>query len=248
MNTEADPAPAGEQTVDQLAHEAGLPVSTVRMYQSKRLLPPPVKRGRVGFYGEEHRARLRAIASLQERGFSLAAIREVFDSWESGRTVSHLIDLSEIAPGLTRQNVRLTMSELAEQFDGVPLLQADILRGVELGILSLDGTDVVVRNAALADLGPTAVRLGLPVSDILDQYEVLHGELDAIAGRFRDLFDEYIWQPFVDEGMPEDRALELASEVSRMAQLATSVVVTELADRFASFAQDYVERASNGAS
>ena len=63
--------------VDELAHAAGLVVSTVRLYQSRGLLPPPTKRGRVGWYGPDHLARLRLIADLQERGFSLAAIREL---------------------------------------------------------------------------------------------------------------------------------------------------------------------------
>ena len=54
-------------TIDQLAHEAGIPTSTVRLYQNRGLLPAPLREGRVGFYNTGHRDRLRLIAHLQER-------------------------------------------------------------------------------------------------------------------------------------------------------------------------------------
>ena len=56
-------------TIYQLAHEAGIPTSTVRCYQNRGLLPPSRRRGRMGYYNAEHRDRLRLIAHLQERGF-----------------------------------------------------------------------------------------------------------------------------------------------------------------------------------
>lgn len=242
---ESDLDPHREQTIDELAHETGLPVSTVRMYQNKRLLPAPVRRGRVGYYGANHRTRLRAIASLQERGFSLAAIREVFESWESGRTVGHLIDMADLAPELTRTPLRMSMPELLERWEGIPISQDDVLRGVELGLITVDGSEVVLRNAAFADMGPNAARLGIPVSAILDQYELLSAELDEITRRFQGLFEETIWEPFVAAGMPEDQALALTNDVAKLAELATSVVVTELAERFSRLADEYVARAEN---
>ena len=45
-------------TIDQIAQHAGIPVSTVRLYQNKGLLPPPERRGRVGYYDAGHRGRL----------------------------------------------------------------------------------------------------------------------------------------------------------------------------------------------
>ena len=56
-------------TIYQLAHEAGIPTSTVRRYQNRGLLPPSRRRGRMGYYNAEHRDRLRLIAHLRERGF-----------------------------------------------------------------------------------------------------------------------------------------------------------------------------------
>jgi len=56
-------------TIDDLARSAGLPVRTIREYQTMRLLPPPDRRGRVGIYGTEHVQRLNLIGRLQRRGY-----------------------------------------------------------------------------------------------------------------------------------------------------------------------------------
>ena len=72
-------------TVDDLARQAGTVSSTVRLYQSRGLLPPPTRAGRMAFYGPGHLARMRLIGQLQERGFSLAAW---VVSWRAPRTAA----------------------------------------------------------------------------------------------------------------------------------------------------------------
>jgi DNA-binding transcriptional MerR regulator len=66
--------------IDELAHEAGLTVDTIRYYQREGLLPPAVRSGRVKLYGREHLERLQRIRELQARRFSLAAIRALLDN------------------------------------------------------------------------------------------------------------------------------------------------------------------------
>jgi len=77
-NGAANDTAAGGRTysIDQLAAAAGVPSRTVRLYQSEGLLPPPVRRGRVGVYDDAHLERLRVIAQLQDRGLRLRAIRD----------------------------------------------------------------------------------------------------------------------------------------------------------------------------
>src|ERR1700736_5022968 len=80
-------AVAEELTIDELAQLMGLPSSTIRLYRTKGLLPPPQRRGRSAFYGPGHVARVDLIGRLQERGFSLAAIAELVQQWEEGRSL-----------------------------------------------------------------------------------------------------------------------------------------------------------------
>ena len=242
-----DAAPAsGEQidmTIDEIAHYAAIPASTVRLYQNKGLLPPPERRGRVGYYNSGHRDRLRLIANLQERGFSLAAIKEALESWNAGRSLDHMLGIGDIAPGLQRSPLRLSPLQLAHRFEGVGLTPADIQRAVEVGLVELDGADVLVSNEAFADIGPAVAKLGVPVAEILDEYEMLRDAVGEIADRFRAVFERRLWGPFVDKGMPVDELPTLAANVGQLAELATSVVTTELHDRFAAFAAEYLDQA-----
>jgi DNA-binding transcriptional MerR regulator len=229
-------------TIDDLAREANLPSSTIRLYQNRGLLPAPQRRGRVGYYGQPHLDRLRLIAHLQERGFSLAAIKEALDAWESGQSIGQLLDVGDIAPGLARQPLRLSPDELADRFAGVELTQADLVRAAEMGLVQIDGADVLVANPAFADLGPAIARLGIPVSEILDEHQALRDALTVVAERFQAVFERHVWTRFVEAGMPADEVPRLAGDVSQLTDLATSVVVNELRDQFAALATSYLER------
>ncbi len=78
-------------TIDELALVAGVPTRTIRQYQTLGLLSPPSRVGRVGRYDLSHRERLRAIGRLQERGYSLAGMRDLFDAWDTGRELRAVI-------------------------------------------------------------------------------------------------------------------------------------------------------------
>ncbi|MGH9025419.1 MAG: MerR family transcriptional regulator [Acidimicrobiia bacterium] len=65
--------------IDDLAHESGVTVDTIRYYQRQGLLPPAVRSGRVKLYGREHLEQLHRIRDLRARRFSLAAIRALLD-------------------------------------------------------------------------------------------------------------------------------------------------------------------------
>jgi DNA-binding transcriptional MerR regulator len=71
-----DSAAARVYTIDELAAATGVPSRTVRHYQWVGALPRPIRKGRIGLYGEEHLQRLRLIAQLQDRGLHLRAIRD----------------------------------------------------------------------------------------------------------------------------------------------------------------------------
>jgi DNA-binding transcriptional MerR regulator len=71
--------PEPQWRIDELAHEAGVTVDTIRYYAREGLLDPPERAGRHKLYGREHLERLSRIRELQGRRFSLAAIRAILD-------------------------------------------------------------------------------------------------------------------------------------------------------------------------
>src|SRR3954462_4218067 len=106
-----------ELTIDELAAKSGAKSSTIRMYQHQGLLPGPEIRGRVGYYSDGHLARLALIGRLQEKGYSLAAIRGLTESWQSGRSVGALLGLESAVGGAAGpEPVELTYAEFAARF------------------------------------------------------------------------------------------------------------------------------------
>ncbi len=64
-------------TIDRLARKTGMTARNIRAHQSRGLLPPPEVRGRVGYYGPDHVARLELIKEMQADGFNLEAISKL---------------------------------------------------------------------------------------------------------------------------------------------------------------------------
>src|SRR3954454_9034162 len=130
---EVDPA---EVDIDELAHRAGTTVRTVRMYQEKGLLPAPHRRGRRAAYGTEHLTRLRLVQRLADRGYSLAAVKDLTDAWDAQHGLAHVLGL--VAAVVERINDqpprRLTADELTELFPGDDDLSG-LARALEMGLL-----------------------------------------------------------------------------------------------------------------
>jgi DNA-binding transcriptional MerR regulator len=81
-------------SIEDLARRAGASTRNVRAYRTAGLLPPPDLEGRTGRYGDEHLRRLAAIARLQRRGWSLAAIRDALAAWDTGGSLDALLGLA----------------------------------------------------------------------------------------------------------------------------------------------------------
>ncbi len=61
------PDDEGLMRIDDLAHVTGITGRTIRFYNTEGLLPPPLMRGRVAYYTQEHRQILNVIRELKER-------------------------------------------------------------------------------------------------------------------------------------------------------------------------------------
>lgn len=90
----ADAPAAVQLNIDELAQRTGVPVRTIREYQSLGVLPPPERRGRIGIYRQSHLTRLELIARLQRRGYSLAGIRDLLASWQDGADLGEVLGLA----------------------------------------------------------------------------------------------------------------------------------------------------------
>jgi DNA-binding transcriptional MerR regulator len=137
--------------IDDLARRAELPVDTIRYYAREGLLPPPEREGRHKLYGPRHLERLHRIRELQERRFSLAAIRAILDTDRPGleglfgAASSYTLDDLQERSGVAR--------ELIERLRGVGLLPDP----VESGRDAYDEHDLAALEAVaeLREIGMT---------------------------------------------------------------------------------------------
>jgi DNA-binding transcriptional MerR regulator len=225
-------ADEGLMTIEELASKADTATTTVRMYQSRGLLPPPERRGRIGYYGPGHLARLRLIAQLQEQGFSLASIKRLTDAWEDGRGLDDVLGLeTQVAGVLTAEEpARFSPAEFAALFAGQRVTPGIVARAIRMGLISVDAGDIVVHSPRFAQIGTELARDGIPVAEIMDELEALQAMADEIAGRFVQVFERHHWEPFVAAGLPPHQIRALTESLSRLGTLAQTVVEISVRD------------------
>ena len=186
-------------TIDELARAAGTKVSTIRLYQQKGVLPPPAIVGRVGFYDAGHVARLRLVADLRERGFSLAAIRELADTWATGRDLGALLGV-ERALGDTVARRRVTRAELAQHFPTLADEPALLERVERLGAAVPVGDDAYDVDPGFLGIGTTMHAIGVPLAVMIDEFEAVDAFARAAAARYVEQFERHVWEPSLAAG------------------------------------------------
>ncbi|MFI6563998.1 MerR family transcriptional regulator [Streptomyces sp. NPDC050534] len=221
--------------IEDLAHVSGASVRTIRAYQDRGLLPRPERSGRANLYSDAHLARLRQIAELLDRGYTLASIKELLEAWDAGRGLGGVLGLvAEIdRPWTDEEAVRISRADLDERFGGSPD-DAAVAEAVELGVLEPvpgdDGSFLVPSPQELA----VAVELhaaGVPLSAISAHLRELRVQVEHIAARFLEFTTEHVFARYLDgPHRPTDAdATEAASLVRRLRPLAQQTVDAELA-------------------
>ncbi len=215
--------------IDELARVAGTTVRNVRAYQDRGLLPPPRREGRVGFYSDAHLARLRVIAALLERGYSLANIEELLGTWEAGGDLRELLGFEEAVTSPFTDEVETTidLAELAHLFgDADPMA---IAKAVRLGLLVPGENSFRVPSMRLLKAGAELNRMGIPLTALIDEMARLRKDVDRVAERFVALVQRNVFDKYGDAFPPPGEATKLADMIRRMRPLAELVVDTELA-------------------
>jgi DNA-binding transcriptional MerR regulator len=209
----------GELTIDELAQRTGMTVRNIRAHQSRGLLPPPVVRGRTGYYGQAHLARIELIQEMQGQGFNLQAIRRLVDA-APGSSEEPLRFLRAVAePYVDDQPEIVTAEELASRWGTRD--PALLKRAIKLGLLRPlgDGSfeDTIPR---LTRAGKQLEALGVPADVGLELAATIRRHADGVARAYVKLFVEQVWKPFEEAGAPEERWPEVRDALERLRPLA----------------------------
>lgn len=218
-------------TIDELARRAGCTTRTIRNHQTAGLLAPPTVVGRVGYYDEGHLARLRLIAQLQEQGYSLAGIASLLAAWARGHSLADVLGFEQAltAPWSDEEPELVSPAELFRLFPESATRPDLILRGVQLGLLQPEGMKVRLPSPRLVHAGAELVAVGVPLAAALDEVAALRDDLDRVAGRFVKLFEDHVWKPFADAGMPAEDLPSVTEALRRIRPLAAATVQAVLA-------------------
>ncbi|WP_086797633.1 MerR family transcriptional regulator [Streptomyces caniscabiei] len=235
-NDERAEAPAGAvYRIDDLAHRSGTTVRTIRAYQDRGLLPSPERRGRANVYSDAHLTRLRQIADLLDRGYTLASVKELLEAWDTGRGLGGVLGLAaEVeGPWTDEEAVRISRAELAERFGGAPDETA-VADAVDLGVLVPvpDEEDLfLVPSPQELDVAAELHAAGVPLSAIAGHLRELRGQVEHIAGRFLEFTTEHVFARYTGShrSPTEADAVEAAALVRRLKPLAQQTVDAEVA-------------------
>ncbi len=176
-----------ELSIDDLATLAGLPSRTIREYQTIGLLPSPERRGRTGVYRSAHLRRLQLISRLQDRGYSLAGIRDLLDSWSDGADLTDVLGLSpDDLVHLDEPGAPATLTQLSA---ALPALVPDRLSElVDAGLIDLCGTDrYCVPSPSLLQLTVDVLAAGYPPDQVLELLRTINGATAQIAAAAQSL-------------------------------------------------------------
>jgi DNA-binding transcriptional MerR regulator len=210
-----------EMTVDELARRAGMTVRNVRAHQSRGLLQPPEVRGRTGYYGPEHLARLEFIKELQAEGFNLGTIKRILENAPAA-SPQEALDFTRAltAPFSEERPEIVSLEELVEPWgdQATPELRR---RALKLGLMrDLGEGRVEIRTPRLQRASEELAELGVPLEAAVEVIRVLKRHSEAVARAYADLFVERVWRPFERGEMAGSDWSDLKDALDRLRPLA----------------------------
>jgi len=181
-------------TIDELAALTSVPSRTIRFYQAKGALPPPIRRGRVAYYDDTHADRLRLVAHLQDRGLSLRAIRDLLLRTEGGEvSVSEWLGVGEqLRVPWTEDRPRVIDESELDQLLGGPPRPGLVAEFVRTGLLrrepGLSSTSYFMPSPALLQIALRLDAAGVDIGTAEAAHEMLRKHMSRAADELVEYF------------------------------------------------------------
>ncbi|MFT4049468.1 MAG: MerR family transcriptional regulator [Solirubrobacterales bacterium] len=218
-------APSGNDrlTIDELAQQTGMTVRNIRAHQSRGLLPAPDVEGRIGYYGDRHKARLELIQQLQSGGFNLTAIQRLVErAEETGDSIGDLRNLV-LTPFAEEQSEVMSLGDLAKEVGEIDTRM--IKQSVDLGFaIPLGGDRYEVLSPTLLRAGIKAMELGVDIDVLFDVFKKVNEHTRAIAEVFTKMVDVGVVRPQEKAGLPPESFPTVVSAIEALRPLAGETV------------------------
>lgn len=171
-----------EMTIDDLAASSQVPSRTIRFYQSKGVLPKPIMKGRVAYYGKAHAERLELIATLQDRGLRIDAIRELSARLDRGEVdIGEWLGLEEQLQRPWDDDQPKTLSE-DEIYELAGRKRAGLIGDLTRGkLVERRGTVFFVPSPALLAIATRLEAAGLDLDVVIEARSILDKHIGRAA-------------------------------------------------------------------
>ena len=200
-------------TLDELTEQVGMSVRNVRFYTSRGLVPPPIRRGRSGFYGPDHVARLELVRELQGYGFTLSAIERYLARLPEDATPEDVaLQRTMLAPWNADNPVTLTRSELTRRA-GRRLSDEDLTMLKAMGIVFPARGGKFQVSLTHLRIGLGLIELGYPVEAAVAAGEIFAAHGRQIAEELGELFRTQVWPAYRESGVPPERIQEVVEKL-----------------------------------
>jgi DNA-binding transcriptional MerR regulator len=214
--------------IDDLARLTGVPSRTIRFYNTQGLFPPPMMRGRVAYYNQEHLVVLGLIQTLKEQNLPLEIIKQLLEiRARHGEVQMNLALKQRLLPVITGmgQQVRLSRDELALQANISAeyidkLLELELLFPVQgEGEIFFSGDDVL-----LVELYAHLEQLGLPLSlPTLIRFQMRQLVRSEVAA-----FEKHMLPRWQEENQPLEQQTEQFEQILTLTDTLISVLHRKL--------------------
>jgi DNA-binding transcriptional MerR regulator len=213
----------GLLTLDELTNRVGMSVRNVRFYTTKGLVPPPIRRGRSGYYSSDHIARLELVQELQGHGFTLSAIEKYVAGIPSDATPEDIaLHRTMLAPWQADLPVEMSRAELAKR-TGRDLTDDDLTTLAALGIVFRTKRGRYEVAVSQLSVGLGLLDLGFPVEAAIAAADVYAEHGRQIAKELNDLFRTMVWPIYKESGASPDKLREV---VERLKPLSIASLVS----------------------
>ncbi len=208
---------SGSLTIDELTARTGVASRTIREYQAVGVLAPPQRVGRVGYYDDSHVRRLDSIGQLQARGYSLAGIRDLFDAWESGQSLTAVLGVDDalVASSADERPVIYSTEQIEAIVPGLVSNARIRTAAQKCGLIHAHDEGWLVGSRSLLQLISDTVAMGVPASRALEIATAMADAAATVATAATMQFVDEIWAPFVEAGQPDEDRVRIESFLRR---------------------------------
>jgi DNA-binding transcriptional MerR regulator len=206
-------APVTLLTLDELTARVGMSVRNVRFYTTKGLVPPPLRRGRSGFYTADHVARLQLVQELQSHGFTLSAIERYVAGIPADASPEDIaLHRTMLAPWMADSREELSRAEL-ERRSGRSLDAGALETLAALGVVHPCGRGRFQVSMSQLGVGLGLLDLGYPIEAARAAAEVYAAHGRAIAEELYELFRTKVWPVYKEQGVSPERIQEVVERL-----------------------------------